>query len=100
MRDSRFPDLTVQPFTSFDDLNFQPHPVGQGIQALLKLPNEIVLSVVGGPYFYGDGEETFEMAAFDQAGNFIQLDEYDDVAGHLSKEEVEEKARSLAARDL
>jgi len=94
-----YSSLEAKPFNAFSDLEFNTHPMGKGVQALHKLHNNIVVSVVGGPSgFYGDGEESFEMAAFDNDGNFIALSDGDDVLAWLSKEEVELEIQKLAGQ--
>jgi hypothetical protein len=76
---------------TFDDLVFQPHPNGlNGKQARLDLNNGRSVSVVFGPGLYGDGVETFEIAAFDSSGKFIRLGEYDDVLGWRTAAEITE----------
>jgi hypothetical protein len=74
---------------TFDDLIFKPHALGKGaVQTKLDLGNDIEVSVVGGPWMLGDGETTFEVAAFYQTlGKFVPLDG-NDVSGWNSKEEV------------
>ena len=73
---------------TFKDIKFETHKVGKGsIQGLLMLDNGIELSVVAGEGMYSTGKggvreavskvedaSTFEVAIFDQAGNFIGAD--------------------------
>ena len=75
---------------TFNDLVFKPHPIGRGaVQARLDLGNDIEVSVVGGPGLYGDGETTFEVAAFYKTlGKFVPMPDGGDVSGYNSKEEV------------
>lgn len=79
---------------TFDDLDFKPHPnpYNKGaVQARLKLNENVEVSVVGGGRgLYGDGVETFEIAAFDSSGNFIKLANNDDVLGWQSVAEINE----------
>lgn len=82
--------MKVRPLT-FKDIEFKPHRVVKGgVQGLLKLPNNITVSVVGGPTLYGDGVDTFEVAAWwgDQ-GDWIKLSEHDDVKGYVEKDEID-----------
>ena len=48
---------------TFKDLEFKPHPNGQGgVQAIMKFKNGHRISVVGGSYgLHGDGKKTFEI---------------------------------------
>ena len=79
---------------TFDDLDFKPHPnpYNKGaVQARLRLNENVEVSVVGGGTgLYGDGVETFEIAAFDSSGNFIKLANNDDVLGWQSVAEINE----------
>ena len=79
---------------TFQDLDFKPHPnpYNKGaVQARLRLNENVEVSVVGGGTgLYGDGVETFEIAAFDSSGNFIKLANNDDVLGWQSVAEINE----------
>lgn len=79
---------------TFQDLDFKPHPnpYNKGaVQARLRLNENVEVSVVGGGQgLYGDGVETFEIAAFDSSGNFIKLANNDDVLGWRSVAEINE----------
>ena len=75
---------------TFDDLVFRPHVIGRGaVQAKLDLGNDIEVSVVGGPWMLGDGETTFEVAAFYKTlGKFVPMPDGEDVSGWNSKGKV------------
>jgi hypothetical protein len=75
---------------TFDDLVFRPHAMGRGaVQATLDLGNDIEVSVVGGPGLYGDGETTFEVAAFYKTlGKFVPMPDGGDVSRWNSKGKV------------
>jgi hypothetical protein len=72
---------------TFDDLNFQPHAHAKdmGVQASITFDNGYSISVVandeGGDCFYGNHPDTFEVAVFNQRGDFVPLQSYDDVLG-------------------
>ena len=86
----------------FEDIKFKQHRLGKGhIQGLLKLDNGIELSVVAGKGMYSTGKggvreavnkvedvSSFEVAVFDQAGNFIGADN-DLVLGWQSREDID-----------
>lgn len=78
---------------TFQDLVFKPHAnkMEGAVQALHELPNGIMISIVGGKGLYGDGKNSFEMAAWDKGSHdFIRLSEHDDILGWQSKEEIEQ----------
>ena len=75
---------------TFDDLTFTPHANAKdcGVQASLTLDNGYAFSVVGntdgGDFFYGDHPNTYEVAVFNQRGDFVPLGKHDDVLAHQS----------------
>ena len=72
--------------STFDLLEFKPHPMGLGVRATYPIGNQdnktFEISVVGGDAFYGDGKKTFEVG--------ICLGRSVVVAGWKTKEEVAE----------
>ena len=86
---------------TFKDVVFKQHKIGKGnIQGLLMLDNGIEFSIVAGEGMYSTGKggvreavdkakdaSTFEVAIFDQAGNFIGADN-DLVLGWQSREDI------------
>jgi hypothetical protein len=83
---------------SFEDLVFAPHrnKMEGAVQAQHDLPNGITISVVGGQGLYGDGIESFEVAAWRTKDiDWLRLSEHDDVLGWQSKEEVTEIIQKL-----
>jgi hypothetical protein len=86
---------------TFDDLIFNENNItgfGTKKSAKLKLDNGVIVSVVGGYGVYGNGIDSFEIAAWHDSdkNNFIRLSEYDDVLGWLSKEQVTTKINELS----
>jgi len=87
---------------TFKDVVFKQHKISKGsIQGLLMLDNGIELSIVAGEGMYSTGKggvreavnkvedaSTFEVAIFDQAGNFIGADN-DLVLGWQSREDID-----------
>ena len=88
---------------TFKDIKFKQHSVvgKEAIQGLLTLDNGIVFSVVAGKSMYSTGKggvreavskvedaSSFEVAIFDQAGNFISADD-DLVLGWQSREDID-----------
>jgi len=83
---------------TFQDLVFNQHPnkMEGAVQALHELPNGIMISIIGGQGFYGNGESSFEMAAWDKGNHdFIRLSEHDEILGWQSKEEIEEAIQKV-----
>ena len=87
---------------TFKDISWKQHKLGKGnIQGLLTLDNGIELSIVAGEGMYYTGKggvreavdkvedvSTFEVAVFDQDGNFIGADN-DLVLGWQSREDID-----------
>lgn len=74
---------------TFRDVVFKPHGVIKGgVQGLVKLPNGVTVSIVGGPTLYGDGVDTFEVAAWwDDHGEWIDLGD-NDVKRYQDKDDI------------
>jgi len=81
------------------DFDFKPHGVVKGaVQGMLKLPNNITVSIVGGGLqsivggmnmLRGDGVDTFEVAAwYTDSGDWIKLSDYDDVKSYVDKDDL------------
>ena len=79
---------------TFDDLNFNSHPSAKdlGVQASITFDNGYAISVVsnvdGGQYFYGNHPDTYEVAIFNQRGDFVPLQPFDDVLGWQDRMQV------------
>jgi len=79
---------------TFDDLTFTPHAHAKdlGVQASLTLDNGYAFSVVGntewGDFFYGNHPDTYEVAVFNQRGDFVPLGKHDDVLGYQSPSQI------------
>jgi hypothetical protein len=76
--------------TTFESLNFNPHPMGFGKQCVVQFPNGYSASIVQSEYTYGGKEGLYELAVFGKDGNIT----YDtpitnDVEGYLSESDVE-----------
>jgi hypothetical protein len=92
-----------QKIYTLKDFDFKPHNVVKGaVQGLLKLPNNITVSIVGGGLqsivggmnrLRGDGVDTFEIAAWWDTGrsiddDWIKLSDYDDVLSYVDKDRL------------
>lgn len=78
---------------NFSDLQFQPHPIGNGVQAKYFFPNGYGVSVVKFNGSYGYEEGLYESAVLKGTEEDFQIcyDTViaDDVLGYQSEEEVE-----------
>jgi hypothetical protein len=85
----------------FKDLEFKPHPNGEGIISRLNFDNGFLLSVIAGGIAYSTPREdntdpdffsTFEVAVFNPNGDFTREffpeDHNDDVMGWQDREEI------------
>ena len=80
------------------DFDFKPHGVVAGAkQGMLKLPNGITVSIVGGGLpsifdglsrLYGDGVDNFEIAAWRDNGDWIKLGDDNDVLEYVPKDKI------------
>lgn len=84
---------------TINDFTFTPHKmIKGGVQGILKLPNNITVSIVGGGLqsivggmnrLYGDGVDTFEIAAwYTDSGDWIRLGDDDDILTYVDKEKL------------
>ena len=88
---------------TFNDLQFKPHPIGDGLAAKLFFPNNYGISVVrfqlpmfGGYGSYTDNEQEWEIAILRgvehnwDIAHDTPISEGDGVLGHLTAEDVTE----------
>ena len=85
---------------TFKDLEFKPHPNGEGIISRLNFDNGFSLSVIAGGPFYStprrnfnnpDFFVAFEVAVFNPNGDFTREffpDSHDDVLGWQDRGEI------------
>lgn len=80
-----------QRIPTFRDIVFKPHNVIKGgVQGLVKLPNDVTVSIVGGPNLYGDGVDTFEVAAWwGDHGDWITLGDGEDVKTYQDRHDID-----------
>ena len=82
-----------QKIYTINDFEFKPHGViGGAIQGMIKLPNNITVSIVGGGEMgrlYGDGVDTFEIAAWStDTGDWIDLGDDDEIIRYVPKDKI------------
>ena len=78
------------------DFDFKPHGIiGGAVQGMLKLPNNITVSIVGGGEMgrlYGDGVDTFEIAAWytdpTNLDSWIDLGDDDEIIRYVPKDKI------------
>jgi hypothetical protein len=81
---------------TFADLEFGPHPNGNGVQAKIQFPNGYGASVVKTPYTYGGNQGKYELAVLDKDGRLCYSTEVtNDVVGYLSPGGVTEYLRQI-----
>ena len=74
---------------TFNDLEFNQHPIGMGVQARMEFDNGFEVSVVKGPHTYGGDKGLYELAVFKDGELHYDNPVADgDVRGYLSEEEV------------
>ena len=82
-----------QKIYTINDFDFKPHGIiGGAVQGMLKLPNNITVSIVGGGEMgrlYGDGKDTFEIAAWlTDTGDWIDLGDDDEIIRYVPKDKI------------
>jgi hypothetical protein len=79
-------------YKTFDDIEFKPHPMGNGIQGVITFDNGYGASVVKTDTSYGGLEGLYELAILDKDGHLIYTTQIsDDVMGYLEPERITEK---------
>lgn len=79
-------------YKTFEDVNFKPHPLGNGIQGIITFDNSYGASVVRTDTSYGGKLGLYEMAILDKMGHLMYTTQIsDDVIGFLTAEQVTEK---------
>ena len=88
----RIIDMLELDFKSFDDIDFKPHPLGNGVQGVIMFDNGYGASVVKTDYSYGGRLGLYELAVLDKDGHITYNTPItEDVIGHLEPEMVTEK---------
>jgi hypothetical protein len=84
-----------QKIYTVNDFDFKPHAMVEGaVQGMIKLPNNITVSIVGGGdqmgRLYGDGKDTFEVAAWSTDTNeWIKLGEDNEILEYVDKDKLQ-----------
>lgn len=89
---NRVIDMLGLDIKTFDDIEFKPHPMGNGIQAVVMFDNGYGASVVQTDYSYGGRLGLYELAVLDKDGHITYNTPItEDVIGYLNHEKVTEK---------
>ncbi len=76
---------------TFDDIEFKPHPLGNGIQGVITFDNGYGSSVICHNYSYGGNDGLYELAVLDKDGKLTyDTPITDDVMGYLTPDDVTE----------
>jgi hypothetical protein len=84
-----------QKIYTVNDFDFKPHAMVEGaVQGMIKLPNNITVSIVGGGgqmgRLYGDGVDTFEIAAWStDTKEWIKLGEDNEILEYVDKDKLQ-----------
>ena len=85
----------------FNALKFEPHPMGNGVRAIMEFPNGYHASVIKSEFSYGGDTGLYELAVCDENGVTYDTPITDDVLGYLTESDVDEilgKILDLPAR--
>ena len=89
-----------QNVVTFQELEFQLHPMGMGKQCIVQFPNGYGASIVQGEHTYGGKDGLYEIAVFGKDGHISYSTPItDDVLGYLSEEEVEKTLTDIKNLD-
>ena len=78
-------------FKVFEDIEFKPHPLGNGIHGVITFDNGYGASVVRHDYSYGGKDGLYELAVLDKDGELTyDTPITDGVMGYLTPEDVTE----------
>ena len=77
---------------TFKDLEFKPHTIGYGKQAVMEFENGKNISVIIGEKFYSNGIDTYEIMS-----SLTDLT-HTGVEGYLTKEKVEKHLIELQTK--
>ena len=73
---------------TFKDLEFNPHPIGNGLQAVMKFDNDYGISVVKFNGSYGYHQDLWEVAILYKDAITYNTDITDDVLGYQTEQDV------------
>jgi hypothetical protein len=82
--------------TSFSDIHFKPHPLGDGVSAQVKFDNGYGVSIIKGSFSYGGNNGLYEIAVLDENDKLCYSTPItDDVIGFLNEDGVTEVLKQI-----
>lgn len=83
----------------FEDLDFNPHPILNGIKAEAEFPNGFGASVIKGPFSFGGEAGFYELAVLKDGKLCFDTDVAHDVEGWLKPEDVTRLLQQIESLD-
>jgi hypothetical protein len=82
---------------TFKDLEFKPHPIGNGLQATMNFDNDYGVSVVKFNGSYGFNRDLWEVAILYKDALTYNTDITDDVLGYQRDQDVTDVMKKVQA---
>lgn len=82
---------------TFKDLEFKPHPIGNGLQAVMNFDNDYGVSVVKFNGSYGYHQDLWEVAILYKDSLTYNTDITDDVLGYQTEKDVTDVMKKVQA---
>lgn len=82
---------------TFKDLKFKPHPIGNGLQAVMNFDNDYGVSVVKFNGSYGYHQNLWEVAILYKNSLTYSTDITGDVLGYQTKQDVTDVMKKVQA---
>lgn len=80
---------------TFKDLEFKPHVIGNGLQAVMNFDNDYGVSVVKFNGSYGYHQDLWEVAILYKDSLAYHTDITDDVLGHQTEQDVDDVMKKV-----
>ena len=82
---------------TFKDLEFKPHPIANGLQAVMNFDNDYGVSVVKFNGSYGYRQDLWEVAILYKGSLTFDTDITGDVLGHQTEQDVTDVMEKVQA---
>jgi hypothetical protein len=99
--DSRYRDVIYRKDKmkyKFSDLEFNTHPIGDGIQALVSFPNSFGASIVKASFSYGGDEGLYELAVLKNDCICYDTPITKNVVGNCTENDIENLLEQISIR--